>query len=164
MTKFTISLLVANKHGVLTRVSGLFAKKGYNIDNLSVGKTENPLYSRMTIVTECENELIEQIVNQLEKLVDVKAVMLFDGVKNVSRELMLVKVKSSGQNDGVIQAVNVFRAKIIDLTPESLIIEITGETDKLDAFLEYLKTFEILEISRTGLTALQRGKAVINGY
>ena len=156
--KFTIALLVANKHGVLTRIAGLFAKRAYNIDNLSVGKTEDPTISRMTIVTECDEGIKEQIVRQLEKLIDVKYVHILEPHTAVMRELMLVKIKlNGGTSSNIMEAINVFRAKVLDLSPESIIVEITGQTDKLNAFLQYMKQYDTIELSRTGLTALERG-------
>lgn len=160
--KFTISLLVANKHGVLTRIAGLFAKRAYNIDNLSVGKTEDPTISRMTIVTECDEEIKEQIVKQLEKLIDVKYVQIMENQTSVMRELMLIKIKmENGMNIQLMEAINVFRAKVIDMAPDSIIVEITGQTDKLNAFIQYVKIFGIMELARTGLTALKRGSETL---
>lgn len=156
--KFTIALLVANKHGVLTRIAGLFAKRAYNIDNLSVGKTDDPTISRMTIVTECDENMKEQIVRQLEKLIDVKFVHILEPHTSVMRELMLLKVKlNGGTHADIMEAINVFRAKVLDLSPDSIIVEITGQTEKINAFLQYMKQYDIIEMSRTGLTALERG-------
>lgn len=161
--KFTISLLVANKHGVLTRIAGLFAKRAYNIDNLSVGKTEDPTISRMTIVTECDENLKEQIVKQLEKLIDVKHVKIMEHSTSVMRELMLIKIKmDNGMNTEVMEVINVFRAKVLDMSPESIIVEITGQTDKLNAFIQYMNKYQIMELSRTGLTALERGASTLD--
>jgi acetolactate synthase-1/3 small subunit len=159
--KFTIALLVANKHGVLTRIAGLFAKRAYNIDNLSVGKTDDPTISRMTIVTECDDNLKEQIVKQLEKLIDVMHVQIMDDTATVMRELMLIKIKMNGLSSEVMQAINVFRAKVLDMSPDSIIVEITGQTEKLNAFISYMKKYGIMELSRTGLTALERGSATL---
>lgn len=160
--KFTLSMLVANKHGVLTRIAGLFAKRAYNIDNLSVGKTDNPTISRMTIVTECDDNLIEQIIRQLEKLIDVKSIKLMDKSQSVMRELMLIKVKMQEKiNTEILEVINVFRAKVIDMTPESIIVEITGQDEKLNAFIQYMDKYGIMELSRTGLTALDRGSVTL---
>ncbi|MDR1906471.1 MAG: acetolactate synthase small subunit [Clostridiales bacterium] len=158
--KYTIILLVANKHGVLTRISGLFAKRAYNIDNLSVGKTNVEGTSRMTVIVECDDELIDQIREQLKKLVDIIEVETVMEKPAVMRELMLVKVKHNGDGADsahVIEAINVFRGKVVDMAPESVIVEITGQEDKLNAFLQYMKGFGILEVSRTGVTAMLRG-------
>jgi len=163
LKKFTISMLVANKHGVLTRIAGLFAKRAYNIDNLSVGKTDDPTISRMTIVTECDDNLKEQIVKQLEKLIDVMHVQIIESTSSVMRELMLIKIKmDNGMNSDVMQAINVFRAKVLDMSNGSIIVEITGQTDKLNAFIQYMKKYGIMELSRTGLTALERGSVTLS--
>lgn len=159
--KFTIALLVSNKHGVLTRIAGLFAKRAYNIDNLSVGKTEDPTISRMTIVTECDNALKSQIVRQLDKLIDVKSVHIMENSSSVMRELMLIKIKMNGMSSEIMEAINVFRAKVLDMSPNSIIAEITGQTDKLNAFIEYMQKYGIIELSRTGLTALERGSNIL---
>ncbi len=161
--KFTIAMLVANKQGVLTRIAGLFAKRAYNIENLSVGKTEDPTISRMTIVTECDENIKMQIVKQLDKLVDVKYVGIMEKEDSVMRELMLIKIKMIDKmNTEVLEAINVFRAKVIDMTPQSIIVEVTGQNDKLNAFLSYMERYGILEISRTGLTALDRGAITLD--
>ncbi|MDR2267428.1 MAG: acetolactate synthase small subunit [Christensenellaceae bacterium] len=157
--KHAIFALVTNKHGVLMRISGLFSKRGYNIDNLSVGRTENPEISRMTIVVDCEIELLEQIVQQLKKLVDVVAVSVANSHKCVARELMLVKIHHDTDDRALLEAINVFRGRVVDMATESVVIEITGEYDKLDAFINYVSKFGIIEMSRTGLTALDRGSA-----
>ncbi|MDR1939977.1 MAG: acetolactate synthase small subunit [Clostridiales bacterium] len=160
--RYTIFLLVANKHGVLTRISGLFAKRAYNIDNLSVGKTDNPEVSRMTIVVECDESLVEQIIQQLRKLVDVVAVETAQPATSVTRELVLVKIKHDLRTSGqLMEVINVFRGRVVDMTIDSLIVEITGEGDKLDAFIKYVGTFGIIELARTGLTALDRGAACL---
>ncbi|MDR2091662.1 MAG: acetolactate synthase small subunit [Clostridiales bacterium] len=156
--KYTIILLVADKYGVLTRISGLFAKRAYNIDNLSVGRTNTPGVSRMTVVVECGDDLVEQIREQLKKLVDVIDAEAVIEKPAVLRELMLVKIRHNGGGSAhIIEAINVFRGKVVDMTPESMIVEITGEEDKLDAFLQYMQCFGVLEVSRTGTTAMLRG-------
>ncbi|MDR3293104.1 MAG: acetolactate synthase small subunit [Clostridiales bacterium] len=160
--KHTIFLLVANKHGVLTRISGLFAKRAYNIDNLSVGRTDDPEISRMTVVVECGEALVEQIVQQLRKLVDVIAAEAADPQNTVERELLLVKIKNCADTGGQLtEAVNIFRGRVVDMTPDSLIVEITGEEDKLNAFINYVQKFGVVELSRTGVTALERGKTAL---
>jgi acetolactate synthase-1/3 small subunit len=161
MKKFTIILLVADRYGVLTRISGLFAKRAYNIDNLSVGRTNEKGLSRMTVVVECADELFDQIKEQLRKLVDVVAVEAVMEKPAVMRELMLVKIKHKGagaDSAQIMEAINVFRGKVVDMTPESLIVEITGQEDKLNAFLQYMECFGISEVSRTGVTAMLRGR------
>lgn len=156
--KFIISILVSNHYGVLTRITGLFSRRGFNIDSLTVGETENPEYSRITITADGDNYTEDQIIKQLGKLHDVKYIDRMDENNTVIRELMLVKVKASpGTRGELVEAVNVFRGKVVDFTPESVGIEITGEQSKLDAFIEFVKPYGILELCRTGATALARG-------
>lgn len=164
MKKFTLLLLVADKHGVLARVSGLFSRRAYNIDSLSVGRSERPGISRMTVVVECDDEMIEQITEQIKKLVDVVAVEAAYEKYALKRELMLIKIKhGGGAKLGLNEAISVFRGKIVDMTPESVIVEITGEEDKLNAFLQYVEAFGIIETARTGVTALRRGPIPLGG-
>lgn len=153
------SILVENTSGVLSRVAGLFTRRGYNIDSLTVGVTADPKYSRMTVVTTGDDELVlDQIGKQLAKLVDVVDIKVLKSGERVSRELVLVKVRAE-QTDrqNLIEVANIFRAKIVDIGMHSMIIEVTGAKRKLDAFLNMLGDFEILEIARTGLTGLSRG-------
>ena len=160
--RFVISTIVNNESGVLTRVSGLFARRGFNIDSLSVGETENSEFSRITITATVEDYIKEQIIRQLEKLHDVKKVELMDRGKTVLRELLLVKVKADpNKRSEIFEAVNVFRAKVVDMSPDSLIIEITGETAKVNAFIEYISSFGITELCRTGITAMGRGEYIL---
>ena len=155
--QFVVSLLVANHFGVLTRVSALFARRGFNIDSLTVGVTDDPEYSRMTIVAQGDDYIKEQIVKQLQKLEDVRLVQLMNPNQTVQRELMIVKVKlAPGKLSELVEAANTYRANVIDLSPESLLIEITGEPTKLNAFLEYFKAYGIVEMSRTGPSAMGR--------
>lgn len=155
-----LSILVENTSGVLTRVAGLFARRGYNIDSLTVGETETPGYSRMTVVVNGDEEVLEQIQKQVGKLVDVKEIVeLKDGL-SVCRELILCKVGVGPEDRQQILAVtDIFRAKIVDVSPDSLMIELTGNQAKLDAFIGLLEGFEILELVRTGITGLSRGNA-----
>ncbi len=160
--KFILSMLVKNEAGVLTRISGLFARRGFNIDSLSVGETQDHLTSRITIVATGDAYIREQIVHQLEKLYDVKVVELMDTEKTVARELLLVKVTASKDTRSqVLEAVTVFRAKVIDLTPETMTMELTGEKAKLDAFIAFLTPLGIIELCRTGVTAIGRGGYVL---
>lgn len=160
--QFILSILVSNHFGVLTRVSGLFSRRGFNIDSLSVGETENPEFSRMTIVSTGDEYIKDQIVKQLEKLHDVKYVEIMDARNTVVRELMIVKVRArQGQRGELIEAVNVFRGKVVDFSPESISVEITGEQSKLNAFVEYVKPYGIMELCRTGATALGRGSSCL---
>ncbi|MDR3216236.1 MAG: acetolactate synthase small subunit [Clostridiaceae bacterium] len=161
--KFTLIMLVENKHGVLNRISGLFAKRAYNIDNLSVGATHNPKVSRMTIVVECEEPLLEQIIEQLKKLVDVIAVEVTTSALAVMRELMLIKISHNDGNftklTGVIN--DIFRGRVVDITQDSVIAEITGPEDKLNAFIKFAEPMGIIELARTGVTALNRGSRAL---
>jgi len=157
MDQFIVSLLVNNQFGVLTRVAALFARRGFNIDSLTVGVTETPEFSRMTILAKGDEYIKEQIVKQLMKLEDVKMVQLMRPDQTVQRELLIVKVRvERNKLSEITEAVNTYRANVIDLSPDSLLIEITGEPQKLNAFLEYIKDYGIIEMSRTGPTAMGR--------
>ena len=153
----TISVLVENKFGVLTRVAGLFSGRGYNIDTLNVGPTQDPKLSRMTIVTHGDESTIEQIIKQLNKLPDVIKVQDFAAGESVGRELVLIKVGvDSKTRPEVMQIADIFRAKIVDVQPKSLSIEITGNESKVEKFISLMNTFEVNEITRTGQIALPR--------
>ena len=158
--QFLISLLVNNQYGVLARVAGLFSKRGFNIDTLSVGETEDPHVSRITIVSTGDEYVKDQITKQLEKLVDLRVLRLMDRDTTVVREMMLVKMPSSVRAE-VMEAVNVFRAKVVDMSPSTITAEITGEPQKLDAFLEFMRPLGIVELSRTGATALGRDTNIL---
>lgn len=159
--KHTISVLVENHFGVLARVAGLFSARGFNIDSLAVGETHDPTVSRMTIVVHGDDRIVEQIIKQLNKLIDVIKVEDLSQGEIIDRELVLVKVKAdTAVRNEVMQIVNTFRAKIVDVNPESLAIEVTGGESKIDAMLELLAPFQILETVRTGLIALARRKAL----
>ncbi len=162
MKKYVIAVYVDNKFGVLTRVTGMFTRRSFNIDSLTVGKTESPEYSRITITMYGDEGAKEQVIKQLQKLVNVKRVQLLPKDSSVSRELMLIKVKNcqDTKND-IMTAVNIFRSKIIDYSPEALCIEVTGDTEKLDAFIEIMKPLGIIEMCRTGIVALERGEGSI---
>ena len=158
MNKKVLSVLVDNTSGVLNRVAGLFSRRGYNIDSLTVGVTQDPRYSRMTIVVTDDDDIIEQIIRQIEKLVDVNKVEVLEDNNSVCRELILTKVKTTPEQRQQVMAVaDIFRAKIVDVGIDSLIIELTGNQNKLDAFLNLLADYEILELVRTGITGLARG-------
>ena len=153
----TISILVENKFGVLTRVAGLFSGRGYNIDTLNVGPTHDSGLSRMTIVTTGDEATLEQIVKQLNKLPNVIKVQNFSEGEYVDRELLLVKVGVDSKSRAeVMQITDIFRAKIVDVQPKSLTIEITGNDSKVEKFLDLMKTFGVQEITRTGKAALPR--------
>lgn len=155
--RHTISVLVENKFGVLTRVAGLFSGRGYNVDTLNVAPTQDPATSRMTIVTRGDDATVEQIVKQLNKLVDVLEVRDFRDGEYIDRELVLVKVAVDSKSRAeVMQITDIFRAKIVDVQPASLTIEITGSETKLEKFLELMKSFGILDLTRTGKVALPR--------
>ncbi|MGV3773977.1 MAG: acetolactate synthase small subunit [Verrucomicrobiales bacterium] len=155
--RHTISVLVENKFGVLTRVAGLFSGRGYNIDTLNVGPTHDPNTSHMTIVTRGDDATLEQIVKQLNKLVDVLKVQDFREDEYVDRELVLIKVGvDSTTRAEVMQITDIFRAKIVDVQPKSLTIEITGDENKVEKFIDLMRTFGIQELTRTGKVALPR--------
>ena len=155
--RHTISVLVENKFGVLTRVAGLFSGRGYNIDTLNVGPTHDPKSSRMTIVTRGDDATIEQIVKQLNKLVNVLDVQDFRDADYVDRELVLVKVKVNSETRAeVMQITDIFRAKIVDVQPQSLTVEITGNESKVEKFLELMGSFGVTGLTRTGKVALPR--------
>jgi len=155
--RHTISILVENKFGVLTRVAGLFSGRGYNIDSLNVAPTHDATASRMTIVTHGDEATIEQILKQLNKLPDVLTVQDFPNGDHIDRELVLIKVAVDSKTRAeVMQITDIFRAKIVDVQPQNVTIEITGDESKVDKFLELMKTFGILELARTGKVALPR--------
>ena len=155
--RHTISVLVENKFGALTRIAGLFSGRGYNIDTLNVGPTEDPTISRATIVTHGDEATLEQIVKQLNKLVDVIKVHDFRDGEYVDRELVLIKVSVDSKSRAeVMQITDIFRAKIVDVQPKSLTIEITGNESKVEKFLGLMKTFGVLDLTRTGKAALPR--------
>ncbi len=162
-SKFVISMLVKNEAGVLTRVSGLFARRGFNIDSLSVGETEDKEMSRITITVTGDDYIKDQIVKQLDKLHDVKMVELMDLENTVVRELLLIKINTKDDNKGeIMQAASVFRAQVVDLSLTSMTLEITGKRTKIDSFIEFLKPYGIIELCRTGTTAIGRGSYIIS--
>lgn len=158
MKKIVISLLVENTAGVLSRISGLFSRRGYNIDSLTVGAAEDSRYARMTVVAKGEDDILEQIQKQLVKLIDVVEIMELPENAAVTRELVLVRVEAkAAERQQVISIADIFRAKIVDVAEESLMIELTGSEDKIDAFLRLLEQHRVLELARTGITGLGRG-------
>ena len=151
-------LLVDNNAGVLSRISGLFARRGYSIESITAGITADPRYTRITIVASGDELILDQIEKQVAKLVDVRDIKELTPMTSVYRELALIKVKALVDNrQGVITLVDIFRANIIDVAPESIIIEMTGDQDKIDAFINLLEGYEILELARTGIAGLSRG-------
>ena len=159
MKKYVIAVYVDNKFGVLTRVTSMFTRRGFNIDALTVGKTESDDFSRITITMYGDDAAKEQMIKQLKKLVNVKMVKLLSKESSVIRELMLIKVKNDRKTkNDIMTAVSIFRSKIIDYSANALCIEVTGDTEKLDAFIEIMKPLGIIEMCRTGIVALERGE------
>lgn len=155
--RHTISLLVENRFGVLARIAGLFSGRGYNIESLCVAETIDPTVSKMTIVTSGDDQVIEQINKQLRRLVDVIKIQDLTETDHVERELVLIKVNATPQNRAeIMRTVDIFRGKIIDVSPDAYVIEITGSEDKLNAFIELMKSFGIKDIARTGKVAMTR--------
>lgn len=162
MSRHVLSVLVSNQSGVLSRVAGLFSRRGFNIDSLSVGETEHEDISRMTIVVRGDDLVLDQITKQLNKLHDVLYIKELSRDLAVYRELLLIKVQATSENRAaIIEITDIFRAKIIDVASETLVIEITGDQSKLEAFINLIEPYGIKEFTRTGLTALQRGNDVI---
>lgn len=158
MNKFVIAVYVENKFGVLTRVTSMFTRRGFNIDTLTVGETESPQYSRITITLSGDGYAREQMINQLRKLHNVKKVKLLEENSYVERELMLIKIKNTPQTRSeIMAAVDVFRAKIIDYSTDVMCVEVTGETSKIDAFINVMRPVGIIELCRTGVVAINRG-------
>ena len=155
--RHTISVLVENKFGALARIAGLFSGRGYNIESLTVGPTQDQTMSKMTIVTSGDASVLEQIEKQLNKLVDVLSVKDLTGSGFVARELMLIKVKANCANRSEISSVaNVFKANVVNITLETMVLEVTGPSAKLDAFIQLMHPFGIIELARTGMVALAR--------
>jgi acetolactate synthase-1/3 small subunit len=154
-----IAALVENKPGVLHSVSNMFRRRGFNIESITVGRTEQEDLSRMTITVKGDEKTLEQIVKQMNKLIDVVKVSQLEPENIVTRELALIKVNvpDNKSRSDVINCVDVFRGRVVDVSPEALTIEITGTPDKIDAFLNLMRTYGIMELARTGLTALSRG-------
>ncbi len=157
MNKHILSALVENKAGVLAHIAGLFSARGFNIDSLAVGETEDPLFSRMTIVVEGDEAILEQVRKQLGKLINVVKVNDFSGTPLVERDLLLVRVNcAGGRRSEILDLVNVFRAKIVDVGRKDLLVEVAGTEQKVEALLDLLRPFGIKEIARTGRVALKR--------
>ena len=157
--KFIVAVYVDNIAGVLTRVTAMFTRRGFNIDALAVGETERSEYSRITITMSGDDLAKEQIINQLKKLHNVKCVDILDSEESVKRELLLIKVRYSSETRAdIITASEVYRGKVIDYSSDSMCIEVTGEPSKVDAFITLMVPFGVIEMCRTGLVALERGK------
>ncbi|MGH3487501.1 MAG: acetolactate synthase small subunit [Actinopolymorphaceae bacterium] len=162
MSRHTLSVLVENKPSVLARIAGLFSRRGFNIDSLAVGPTEHPEVSRMTIVVGVEDLPLEQVTKQLNKLVNVIKIVELDPASSVQRELLLVKVKVDTQTRGsVLETVQLFRAKVVDVAPDTVTIEATGNSEKLEAMLRILEPFGIRELVQSGMVAIGRGSRSI---
>ena len=158
MSTHTLSVLVENKPGVLTRVAGLFARRGFNIESLAVGPTENPEVSRMTIAVAVEELPLEQVTKQLNKLVNVIKIVELEQSTAVQRELLLVKVRADNTvRSQVLETVQLFRAKVVDVSPEALTVEATGTSDKIGALLRMLEPYGIRELVQSGMVAVGRG-------
>ena len=157
-----IAVYVENKYGVLARVAGLFMRRGFNIDSLTVGETDDPKFSRITITLDGDENDREQVVNQLKKLHNVKQVKVLDDGGSVERELLLLKVRNSSENRSeIMAATEIYRAKVVDYTTDSICVEVTGEPSKIRAFIEVMKPLGIVEMCRTGVVALQRGGDIL---
>ena len=158
MTTHTLSVLVENKPGVLARIAGLFSRRGYNIASLAVGPTEHPEVSRMTIVVNVEDSPLEQVTKQLNKLVEVIKIVELDGSGSVNRELMLVKVRADAATRGqVLDAVQLFRAKVVDVATDAITVQVVGNQDKLEDFLRIVEPFGVRELVQSGMVAIGRG-------
>lgn len=153
-----LSLLVEDKPGLLTRVAGLFARRGFNIESLAVGHSEIPGLSRITVVVDVEDLPLEQVTKQLNKLVNVIKIVELEPTQSVQREHLLVKVRvDNSSRSGVLEAVNLFRARVVDVATDALVIEVTGDTGKINAFLKVIEPYGIREIAQSGLLAIGRG-------
>lgn len=157
--KYTLAVLVDNRPGVLTHVAGLISRRAFNIESIAAGYTEEPDITRINIVVSVDNELeLEQVVNQLNKLIDVIKIVNLTRLDSIQRELVMIKVKANPKTrSDIINVVEIFRAKIVDVNRETMVIELTGEQSKIDALCEVLADYEIIEIARTGAIALSRG-------
>ncbi|MGI8331131.1 acetolactate synthase small subunit [Actinomadura scrupuli] len=158
MSRHTLSVLVENKPGVLARIAGLFSRRGFNIDSLAVGPTEHPEISRMTIVVNVEDLPLEQVTKQLNKLINVLKIVELDPTSSVQRELLLVKVRADAETRSqVLETVQLFRAKVVDVAADAVTIEATGSKDKLEALIRVLEPFGIKELVQSGMVAIGRG-------
>ena len=163
MNKFVIAVYVENKFGVLTRVTSMFTRRGFNIDALTVGETERPEYSRITISLSGDGYAREQLINQLRKLINVKKVEVLEP-DCIKRELMLIKIQNRREDRTDIHfACDAYRAKVVDYTNDGMCIEVTGDPSKIDAFIEIMKPYGIIEMCRTGIVALERGNETLLG-
>ena len=160
MRKQVLSLLVENNPGVTSHISGLFSRRGYNIDSFSSGVTADPRYTRITIVASGDEQILEQIEKQLAKLEDVVDIKTLEPGASVTRELLLVKLRAKDtERQPIISVTEIFHGKLVDVTHDSMVVELTGQQEKLDAFLDLVEGYGILELARTGITGLSRGCA-----
>ena len=160
--RYTVCVLVDNEPGVLSRVSGLFFRRGFTIDSLAVGTTQDPEVSRITIVVRGDEQKVEQLVQQLYKLICVQKVQVMSARNSVERQLLLVKVKADvSEREGLMRLVDIFKAKVLDVNKNSMVLQITGDNDKVDALMKLLEDYGILELVRTGMVALERGDDVM---
>ena len=158
MQRYVIAVLVNNQFGVLARVAGMFRRRGFNIDTLTVGETENPKFSRMTISFYGDDASRKQVISQLSKLSDVRAVHQIDKDNAVMRELVLIKIRNTPETQPeIVTVTDIFRARVVDYGRERMTIEITGETSKVNAFIDNMKKYGIIELCRTGIVAIERG-------
>ena len=158
MQKRILSLLVDNTSGVLSRIAGLFSRRGYNIDSITAGVTADENFTRITVVCSGDDAILGQITNQLSKLVDVRDIKVLDPADSVVRETVLVKVAAAPeQRQGIVSIADIFRAKVVDVSKDSLIVEMTGSKTKLEAFIDLMGDYEILELARAGVMGLERG-------
>ncbi len=165
MHKKVFQLIVDNTSGVLSRISGLFSRRGYNIESITAGVTADPRFTRITIVASGDEDILDQIEKQVAKLVDVRSIKELIPDESVYRELIMIKVKADAeQRQGIIAIADIFRAKIIDVALDSLIIELTGNQTKIEAFISLLNGYQILELARTGLAGLSRGSEGVVDY
>jgi acetolactate synthase-1/3 small subunit len=163
MSKHTLSVLVENKPGVLARIAGLFSRRGFNIDSLAVGPTEHAEVSRMTIVVNVEESPLEQVTKQLNKLVEVIKIVELDPAASINRELMLVKISASAETRGqVLDTVQLFRAKVVDVATDAVTVQVTGNTAKLADFLRVIEPFGIRELVQSGMVAIGRGSRSVS--
>ncbi len=161
--QFIIGILVANRAGVLTRISGMFSRRNYNIDSLNVAETEDPKISRMTIIARGDEQVRQQVVKQLSKIHDVKKAEILPYEETVIRELLLIKITVTKKTRSeIVESVNIFRGKVVDFNVDSVTVEITGESQKLDAFIKFADEFGIIEMCRAGAVALKRGLAALS--
>lgn len=160
--KMVLSLLVDNNPGVMARVASLFSRRGYNIDTIAAGVTNNPKYTRITTTVHGDDQVLKQIQAQIAKLEDVRKIVILGDTDSVQRELVIVKVMADKKDrQDIIALADVFRAKVVDVQANSMMLELTGDQDKLDAFLNLMSDFEVLETVRTGITGLSRGMNVL---